>query len=368
MASNFDPLAALGSIGSSFVNAFSQHSANETNLAIARETNAHNRQLAEMQNQWNIEQWNRENAYNTPQAQMARLKAAGLNPNLVYGSLNGAANVSAQSPAMVASKDIAPLVHPEFNLDPVALSQASLNRSLANKADQEAKTEGEKRPYTIEEMKSQIASINQGIAESKSRYNLNSVLSKKADSEAREHFEQFRFLQKSLQERLTIIQNEAVKSGIDAAKSSVEFNYLEDTLKQTLANLRSTASLIKAETEQKQQLASFYRERAKYESTYATARLTDVHSRMYNDFLANYTRIEELNAQVERWDAMTVNERLGLADQILRDGDMIYGNHMTTETVEKESGGGKPSSQKTTYKRKRPQAKNYLPKRVPVLK
>lgn len=35
-----------------------------------------------------VEMWNRGNAYNAPVAQMARLKEAGLNPNLVYG--NGA--------------------------------------------------------------------------------------------------------------------------------------------------------------------------------------------------------------------------------------------------------------------------------------
>jgi len=32
------------------------------------------------------EAWNRQNEYNSPQAQMGRLKEAGLNPNLIYGS------------------------------------------------------------------------------------------------------------------------------------------------------------------------------------------------------------------------------------------------------------------------------------------
>ena len=32
--------------------------------------------------------WNRETAYNDPSAQMSRLKAAGLNPNLIYGTVN----------------------------------------------------------------------------------------------------------------------------------------------------------------------------------------------------------------------------------------------------------------------------------------
>ncbi len=36
-------------------------------------------------NSQNIEFWNMQNAYNDPSAQMARLKQAGLNPNLIYG-------------------------------------------------------------------------------------------------------------------------------------------------------------------------------------------------------------------------------------------------------------------------------------------
>ena len=45
---------------------------------------ARNRQrLADQQN---IKFWNMQNAYNTPKEQMKRLKDAGLNPNLIYGS------------------------------------------------------------------------------------------------------------------------------------------------------------------------------------------------------------------------------------------------------------------------------------------
>ena len=40
-------------------------------------------QLADQQN---IKFWNMQNAYNTPKQQMSRLKDAGLNPNLIYGS------------------------------------------------------------------------------------------------------------------------------------------------------------------------------------------------------------------------------------------------------------------------------------------
>lgn len=56
-----------------------------------------NEKVAGRQNEWNLamyqrqladsrENWNMQNAYNSPKAQMERLKEAGLNPNLVYGN------------------------------------------------------------------------------------------------------------------------------------------------------------------------------------------------------------------------------------------------------------------------------------------
>lgn len=70
-------------------------------IAENQRNREYNLNLARLQNQWNIDQWNRENAYNDPSMVMARLKAAGLNPDLVYQ--NGAAQVpSAASPEMTA--------------------------------------------------------------------------------------------------------------------------------------------------------------------------------------------------------------------------------------------------------------------------
>lgn len=40
----------------------------------------------------NIEQWHRENEYNSPQAQMQRYREAGLNPHLIYGQQNTASS------------------------------------------------------------------------------------------------------------------------------------------------------------------------------------------------------------------------------------------------------------------------------------
>lgn len=51
-----------------------------------RQNYKYTKKLMELQYQQNLDLWNKQNEYNSPTAQMQRLQAAGLNPNLVYGS------------------------------------------------------------------------------------------------------------------------------------------------------------------------------------------------------------------------------------------------------------------------------------------
>jgi len=60
--------------------------------------NINNRKLANNAQNFELEMWNKSNEYNSPQAQMARLKSAGLNPNLVYGSGTVSGNSSSSRP------------------------------------------------------------------------------------------------------------------------------------------------------------------------------------------------------------------------------------------------------------------------------
>ncbi|QCQ84625.1 DNA pilot protein [Blackfly microvirus SF02] len=64
-----------------FGNQAAQENANESSQNFQRE-------MYKQQRQDSIDDWNRQNTYNSPQATMERLKVGGLNPNLVYG--NGA--------------------------------------------------------------------------------------------------------------------------------------------------------------------------------------------------------------------------------------------------------------------------------------
>lgn len=60
---------------------------------------ATSKKLMDYQNKLNIQNWKMANEYNSPQAQMERYKAAGLNPNLVYGSLGQTAAGNLSSPS-----------------------------------------------------------------------------------------------------------------------------------------------------------------------------------------------------------------------------------------------------------------------------
>lgn len=87
--------AIAAGIGGAFGFASNQ-SANKANLRIARETNASQERMFNQQLDWNLAQWERNNEYNTPTAQMQRYRDAGLNPYLMMnGGAAGSGNSSA---------------------------------------------------------------------------------------------------------------------------------------------------------------------------------------------------------------------------------------------------------------------------------
>ena len=57
------------------------------------------------QNAFNLQMWNLNNAYNAPVNQIARLKQAGLNPNLLYGNGSIATGNSSYTPQQNAYLD-----------------------------------------------------------------------------------------------------------------------------------------------------------------------------------------------------------------------------------------------------------------------
>lgn len=94
--------SAIGALAN---NANTQNAIN-ANKQSQQENREYNLNLAKMQNRWNRDQWQREADYNSPAAYRARLKAAGMNPDLAYGNVQGVAPASAGMTSGQASQPV----------------------------------------------------------------------------------------------------------------------------------------------------------------------------------------------------------------------------------------------------------------------
>ena len=81
-------MSALGGIAGGLFGKSGSDSAALASLQATRETNKANRELVQYQNEWNVAQWNRQNAYNTPLEQRKRYEEAGINPYFALGNMN----------------------------------------------------------------------------------------------------------------------------------------------------------------------------------------------------------------------------------------------------------------------------------------
>ena len=115
------------------------------NIISTAMANAANERMQQQQNKWNLQQWERNNAYNHPAAQLQRIKAAGLNPDLVYGQNASGIGGSSSSPAQGTNP--IPKQPFQMTLDPLMYAQiknieadTKLKTSDANKKDSETKT------------------------------------------------------------------------------------------------------------------------------------------------------------------------------------------------------------------------------------
>lgn len=116
------PWTALGAdVLGQAINAFSRGRTNNRQEDFARE-------MYDRQRQDNLADYNMMNEYNSPAAQMARYKAAGLNPNLIYGQSNEGAAVRSTN---------APTINPQ----PVEFSAGSALASFNDTALRQAQTD-----------------------------------------------------------------------------------------------------------------------------------------------------------------------------------------------------------------------------------
>lgn len=263
-------IAAGGSLLSGAISSSGQSSANKTNMDIAR-----------MQNAWNLEQWNRENEYNTPSAQVQRLRDAGLNPALMYGSGSGVTSAATSPRAASATVENASTGYAQ------GISQATgmMMQTIMNQQEiskMQAQSELAKTQADLARMNTNVQTVRSGLyaaqtAQTYSNIDVNSarisnLMSQTSLNEVRaigqritnENLPENYRLQQELRQTAISLNNEQIRAiGIKLAQTwkaleISEGRYQNDSSRafwqshlweQQIENLRSGASLNDVKTE-----------------------------------------------------------------------------------------------------------------------
>lgn len=134
-------IGGLGSFADSMIGANAQRQANIQNMQLAKYQN--NWQTAENEKAYarSVEMWNMQNQYNSPTAQMSRLRQAGLNPNLVYGSGvtgNSAGSAPQYQPAKIQRATMEPYRGWNLGLSDAASMYMAMRQNKAQVENMEA--------------------------------------------------------------------------------------------------------------------------------------------------------------------------------------------------------------------------------------
>lgn len=225
----------------------------QANNAIAY---SRSKKLMALQNQYAVENWRRANAYNTPAMQMARLKAAGLNPDLMYG--NGAAGLQGAdigNPSLGSTPNVsnptsslASLMQANTERD-LADSQVSLNKALAEKASADAGKAnaetvllGTEADFRADFLKSQIDRNNMDVQVGNSVIRLNTSKSNLNDAEIDKVYKEIDLYDKQMKEADARIRNIDADTALKKIDQAFKGRMYEAQISQlmSLANLNRT--------------------------------------------------------------------------------------------------------------------------------
>lgn len=282
--------ALLGGALSGISNLFGAHSQNqsvEKQLAAAREEAEKARKWQtserEAQNDWNYKLWQANNDYNTPAAVQARLKAAGINPDLyaTNGALQGS-SIQAQGghtpSGPVADTSAWNRYKPLGSVASQALADTALSAQVAKT---NAETEGQKHTNDILSSdasfrdafnQGQLDTIESTILVNGSKINLNDEQA----SQARSMVEQINASIRKIDSEIDLLISNAadvdsriwerhVRVALDSFIEHGKLKVIQDQLKVSekqlklaFTELAGKLPLMKSEEKRNQALASFY--------------------------------------------------------------------------------------------------------------
>lgn len=162
-----DPISAAFVL--SLISGAGNYAIGSQNASSIRANNLRNMEFAlqqqDKQNQFNLDMWNRTNAYNSPSSIMERLRQAGLNPNLAYGDLGNGMAVNIQS-ADADYQGQAPL-----NLTQMPDLGQSVLSGMAEKRQQEVASE-QVENLSLKNTWQELMNKSQEIQNAKDQYDL----------------------------------------------------------------------------------------------------------------------------------------------------------------------------------------------------
>lgn len=144
------------------------------NMFSSMWANSRNERLVARQNQANIEQWRRENAYNTPAAQMQRLLSAGINPAMAYAN-GDLMNEAAASPQLDSARVTSPI-----QIDPLTAAQVANLEAQTESIQHQTSREDQKQGLTLQTMQAELSKIGSEIFVNNATEKLNRMLGKEA--------------------------------------------------------------------------------------------------------------------------------------------------------------------------------------------
>ena len=267
--------AGIGALGGVFGSLFGKKSQDDTNKA--------SKELAEYQYSKNLEMWNRQNAYNTPANQVKRIKAAGLNPALLYGS-GSVANTASDAPKYEAPNLRAYTNFGDLGasyLSQIPLQVAQVRNLDANSALTDQKTKTEIQETGLRLLQRQIAVIDRSIEAAQERNAWTDV----------KYYERLKKL--TLRQMMSTIGLNLAKTVTEWVKPSLLRSQREN-YKASTANTKSLTETVEAL--RPGQVAKLEAERSELVSrtakNYASAAESRAHVANYNALTKLYTAQE----------------------------------------------------------------------------
>ncbi|UPW41452.1 DNA pilot protein [Dipodfec virus UA23Rod_1363] len=200
---NASVASLIGSGISSLGGLFSSGLSYRSQKKLLRQQNEYNLDMANFAYDRDLDMWNRQNVYNSPSEQMARLKAAGLNPNLMYGSGSASSGNAGSAPS--------------FNAP-----QSNINRYTGDFGIQQAANSISNGLNSYIDTKTKLAQLEAVRAQTGKTLD---------DSKRIQQDTNLRMLQVLSQQKAN-------------AKSDIELRYLDDIQQQTLSNMKSSSDLM----------------------------------------------------------------------------------------------------------------------------